>query len=203
MSMTVKEAIQKRYTTRYLNTEKKISDTDIETIIEAGRQAPSGFGTEPWKFIVIDGDTSKLSPAMLNQPVVSTASHMIAIVTYKKELIDANPEIFSDKFKDAGYPQEQIDRTLQMITNFLPDQTLYYREQGMIAATQMVLQATELGIGTVMMGGFDAQAVADVLDVDTSKYQVALMLALGYSTDENPKQRVIRPYESVVEKVTL
>lgn len=203
MPMTVKETINKRYSTRYLNTEKKISDDDIETIIDAGRKAPSGFGTEPWIFIIIDGDTSKLSEAMRNQPVVATASHMIAIVTYKKELIDAQPEVLSEKFKAAGYPQAQIDRTMHMITNFLPDQTAYYREQGMIAATQMVLQATELGIGSLMMGGYNPDAVAEVLGVDTSKYQVALMLALGYSTDTTAKQRVLRPYETVVKKQTL
>lgn len=203
MSMTVKEAVQRRYTTRYLNAEKKISNADIETIIEAGRKAPSGYGTEPWKFIIIDGDTSKLSEAMRNQPVVASASHMIAIITYRKELIDTHPEVLTDKFKNAGYPQEQIDRTLQMISTFLPDQTAYYKEQGMIAATQMVLQATELGIGTVMMGGFNPEAVAEVLGVDTSKYQVALMIALGYSTDTIAKERVLRPYETVVEKQTL
>lgn len=63
---TVKEIINKRYSTRYLNPEKKINSEDIETIIEAGRKAPSGYGTEPWKFLIIDGNTEKLSAAMMN-----------------------------------------------------------------------------------------------------------------------------------------
>lgn len=203
MSMTVKEAINKRYSTRYLDPVKKISNEDIETIIEAGRKAPSGFGTEPWKFIVVDGDTAKLSEATNNQPFVASASHMIAIVTYKKELIDEDPTVLSGKFIAAGFPEEQVNRTLEMITSYIPDQTVYYREQGMIAASQMVLQATELGIGTVIMGGFNPAAAAEVLGVDTTKYQVALLIALGYSTDTEAKQRVLRPYETVVEKVTL
>lgn len=128
---------------------------------------------------------------------------MIAILTYKKEFVESNPEILTDKFKAAGFSEEQINRTLATATNILKDPTSYYREQGFIAATQMVLQATELGIGTVMMGGFNPDAVAEVLNVDTSKYQVALMVALGYSTDTEPKKRVLRPYETVVEKITL
>lgn len=201
--MTVKETINNRYSTRYLDPNKKINSEDIETIIEAGRKAPSGFSTEPWQFFIIDGDTSKLSEATRYQPVVQNASHLIAIVTYKQELILAQPEIFSKKFKASGFPQEQTDKTMYHITTSLPNPTSYYREQGFIAATQMVLQATELGIGTVMLGGFDPLAIAEKLEIDSEKYQVALLIALGYSTDTEKKQRVLRPYEDVVKKVTL
>lgn len=201
--MSVKETINKRYSTRYLDSAKKIQNEDIETIIDAGRKAPSGLATEPWKFIVVDGDTSKLSEAMFHQPVVSCASHIIAILTYKSEYTSKHPEVFVEKYKASGFPQEQIDRTVDRIENQLKNPTQYFREQGFIAATQMVLQATELGVGTVILGGFDPEAVASILNVDTSKYQIALMIALGYSTDTVTKERIIRPYDSVVKKVTL
>ena len=32
--------------------QKKISDEDINYILEAGRKSPSSFGMEPWKFLV-------------------------------------------------------------------------------------------------------------------------------------------------------
>lgn len=203
MTMTVKEAIEKRYSTRYLDPNKKINDKDMELIISAGQKAPSGLATEPWKFVVVNGDTSKLSEAMYHQPVVANASHIVAILTYKSEYTTQHPEIFIEKYKASGFPQEQIVRTMDRIENQLPNPTQYFREQGFIAATQMVLQATELGIGSVIIGGYNPSAVADLLNIDTNKFQVALMVVFGYSTDTETKKRVIRPYETTVEKITF
>lgn len=203
MSMTVKEAIENRYSTRYLDPNKKISNEDIETIVEAGRRAPSGLSTEPWMFYVISGDVTKLQEASFGQAVIGNASHVIALVNYTKEYTDKHPEVFIEKYKRQGYPQEQIDRTVEMIQMFIKDPTQYYREQTMIAGTQMVLQATELSIGSVMVGGYDPEAVAKLLELDTKYYEVSLLIALGYSTDTEKKQRVIRPVEEVVRHITL
>lgn len=203
MTMTVQEAINKRYSTRYLDPNKKIEDGDMEVIISAGQKAPSGLATEPWQFVVVNGETAKLSEAMYHQPVVANASHIIAVLTYKSEYTLAHPEIFTEKYKASGFPQEQVDRTLDRIENHLPNPTQYFREQGFIAATQMVLQATELGIGSVMIGGYDENAVAKLLNIDTNKFQIAIMVVFGYSTDTETKKRVIRPYETTVKKVTF
>lgn len=203
MTMTVKEAIHARYSTRNLDPMKKISHSDIDTIIDAGRKAPSGLATEPWKFIIADGDMEAIHEAMFYQPVVASASHMIAILTYKEEYTNAHPEVFYDKFRASGYPEEQVVRTVETLQNRIPNQTQYFREQGFIAAAQMVLQATELGIGTVILGGFDPAAIAQKLNVDTSKYHVSLMIALGYPIESGKKERIIRPSADTVEKITL
>lgn len=92
--MTVKEAIEKRRSTRYYDTEQKISEVDIETIIEAGRRAPNGFGLEPWKFLVLSGDMSKIKDSTYGQEHIQDASHVVALVNYKQNLVDQKPEVF-------------------------------------------------------------------------------------------------------------
>ena len=43
---------------------KKISDSEFNTILEAGRLSPSSLGLEPWRFLVIQNETlrEKLIP---------------------------------------------------------------------------------------------------------------------------------------------
>ena len=50
---TIQEALNRRYATKAYDTTKKVSDEDLHTILEAMRLAPSSFGLQPWKFIVV------------------------------------------------------------------------------------------------------------------------------------------------------
>jgi nitroreductase len=47
------KALNRRYATGLYDTTKKVSDEDLNTILEAMRLTPSSFGLQPWKFIVV------------------------------------------------------------------------------------------------------------------------------------------------------
>ena len=79
----------------------------------------------------------------------------------------------------------------------------YQRKQIMIAASQMILQTTALGIGSIVISEFLADEVAKIIKIDTTKFQVCLLVAFGYSTDNFPKSRFNRPYDEIVELITL
>ena len=51
--MDVKEAIIRRRSIRKFETDRPVSDADIATIVEAGRQAPSWKNDQPWRFVVV------------------------------------------------------------------------------------------------------------------------------------------------------
>ena len=199
--MTVQEAIEKRYSSRHLDDTKKISDKDIDLILSAGIKAPSGFGTEPWKFFVINGDLTKMQPVCWNQAHVGKSSHFIAFAQLNQSYVTENPEILTDKLKSNGFDDETVGRAMEYLKAGSGDQ--YYREQIMFACSQMVLQATELGIGSVIMGGFDPDGVAKLINLDTKKYKIALTLSLGYSTDVEPRKRKNRDFNEVVSKITI
>ncbi len=78
--MTVKQAVDTRRSTRYYQTDKKISNEDMKIITDAGRKAPNGLALEAWKFIVLNGDFSKIAEATYGQPHIKDASHVVALV---------------------------------------------------------------------------------------------------------------------------
>jgi len=72
-------AIMQRRSIRKYEPES-ISDDDLETILEAGRQAPSGGNSQPWHFVVVRGEELKrrLAEACSGQIWMADAGAIIA-----------------------------------------------------------------------------------------------------------------------------
>lgn len=52
----IKQALEFRYATKAFDSSKKISQENIELLLEAARLAPSSYGFEPWNIIVVQED---------------------------------------------------------------------------------------------------------------------------------------------------
>ncbi len=193
--MNVREAVLARYSTRNYVVNAPVSHDKIELILEAGMFAPNGLALEPWKFEVLTGDMNKLKEATYGQQHIQDASFVIALVNYKKELIVDQPEIMADKWKKSGLTEQQISDYLGYAERL---GTQYCREQLMFAASQMVLQAVELELGSVVVGGYDADKMAEILSLDTNYYEVGLLISFGVNADSGSKQRIRRNKEEVI-----
>ncbi len=198
--MTVQDAINTRYSTRNYVANAPVEREKMDKILDAGRLAPNGLALEAWKFYLIEGDMSKMQEVAFGQPHMGNASFAIALVNYKHEYVKSNPEIITEKLEKSRLRQDQIDMYMINLDN---KGTQYYREQLMFAATQMCLQATELELGSVIVGGFDPLKAASILGIDTDKYEVGLLISFGVNADEEPKKRIRREREDVVEYIKL
>ena len=150
----------------------------IEKCIEAAYLAPSACNAQPWKFIVIDDEQLKnriaketYDPVISFNHFVPQAPVIIAIVIEKSPIV---PRV-GGKIKKKPY---------------------YLMDIG-IAAEHICLQATELGLGTCMLGWFNEKAVKKLLNVPTSR-SIALLISLGYAVDDYPLRKKIRKPIEVV-----
>src|ERR1043165_9406994 len=86
---TILEQLNWRYATKTYDKTKKVSDEDCETLEAALLLAPSSFGIQPYKFIVITDPElrEKLKPAAWGQSQITDASHLV-VVAHKKTLTD-------------------------------------------------------------------------------------------------------------------
>ncbi|HLC77717.1 MAG TPA: nitroreductase family protein, partial [Candidatus Nanoarchaeia archaeon] len=75
------KALNWRYATKSFDQSKKVSENDLNEILEAIRLAPSSFGLQPWKFIVVENPElrKKIREVAFNQPKVTEASHLIVL----------------------------------------------------------------------------------------------------------------------------
>lgn len=67
-----------------------------------------------------------------------------------------------------------------------------------IAAEHFCLQATELGLGTCMLGWFDESGIKKLLQIPKNK-SLALLITLGYPPEAyRQRQKIRKNFEEVV-----
>jgi nitroreductase len=201
------EALTWRRPTRAFDTAKKVSDTDLKTILESAQLSPSSYGLEPWKFFVVtDMEVrKKLRAAGYDQPKITDASHLIVLAhrtdgeTVVSELL-ARQAAMQNKTKDdlAGFKQMLDGALSHKEAGVVRDN--WFKAQTYIALGAMITSASLLEIDNGPMEGFDTNAVNDILGLSSKNLSAATMLTLGYrdaSDQQTPKVR--RDYADVVE----
>ena len=208
MEKTFVEAMDFRHACKIFDETKKINDEELTYILEAGRKAPSSFGMEPWKFLVITNKElkEKLKPVCWDQAQITTCSHLVVVLA----AIDAvRPEsgIVERKFKRREMPQEKVDMYLNLYANHLKqtlssDENIYAwtAKQTVFAIQNMMMAAAIKGIDSCPIEGFEKEKVEEILKIDTRKYQLSTIIPFGYRI--NPQSSQLRePLENVVEYI--
>ena len=57
--MDILELMRTRYTTKHYDPNRRVSDADMETLLEVLRLSPSSTNIQPWKFYVVDTPEAK------------------------------------------------------------------------------------------------------------------------------------------------
>ena len=195
-----------RHACKVFDESKKISDEDIKYILEIGRKSPSSFGMEAWKFLVITNEElkAKLRPACWDQAQITSCSHLVVILA---GIDSVKPEsgLPLKRFSRREMPQEKLDFYLDLYASHLEqtlssDENIYAwtSKQTYIAAANMMSGAAFIGVDSCPIEGFDKGQVEEILELDTAKYQLSLVLPFGYRIDEQSSQQRL-DFNEVVE----
>ena len=106
-----------RYATKKFDATKKVSEEDLETLIEATRLSASSYGLQPYHILVISNQETKeqLKPASWNQSQITDASHIIVFANatdFGEELVDDYVAIKHGR-KNASYPHPDVQDVLE------------------------------------------------------------------------------------------
>jgi len=206
MEKTFEEAMAFRHACKVFDESKTISDEDIRYILEAGRKSPSSFGMEAWKFLVITNEElkAKLRPACWDQVQITSCSHLVVVLA---GIDSVKPEsgLPEARFKRRDMPQENLDFYLDLYAKHL-EETLssdenilaWTAKQTAIAAGNMMTAAAVKGVDSCPIEGFDKNAVESILELDTKKYQLSMLIPFGYRINEQSTQLRL-DFDEVVE----
>jgi nitroreductase len=179
-----------------------VHDEDLKHILEAGRNAPSGYNLQPWRFVIVRDAAQRkaLRGAAFGQPKVEDAPVVIVAVAALKAWQQGDLDKVLELSAKHGYTQEQIEGVRTGVTGALsgqpgdicgwgPDWAVWGNRQVMIAFTHMMLMAETLGYDTAPMEGFLESQVKQVLGIpaDNSQYLVVAMLAVGHKKGDHKK----------------
>ena len=206
MNNTFEDAMNFRHACKVFDDTKKITDEDLNYILEAGRKSPSSFGMEPWKFLVITNEElkAKIRPACWNQIQVTSCSHLILVLA-AIDAVKPEFEVVERKFRRRTMPQEKLDMYLGLYASHLEktlstDDNVYSwtSKQTYLAAANMMTAAAVKGIDSCPIEGFEKEKVEKILDLDTSKYQLSVVVPFGFRLNEQSTQ-LREKLEDVVE----
>ena len=200
------DAMKFRHACKVFDDTKKIKSEDLDFILEVGRISPSSFGMEPWKFLVIQNDEvkAKIRPFCWDQQQITTCSDLV-IVLARIQDVKVESGIPQKRFGRREMPQEKQDFYINLYANHLKD-TLdtdehiyaWTARQTYLAAANMMTAAGSIGIDSCPIEGFEKDNLEKALDLDTTKYQVAMVLPFGYRLNEQSSQQRL-PSEEVIE----
>jgi len=198
-----------RHACKIFDESKKISDEDMHYILEVGRKSPSSFGMEAWKFLVITNDElrEKLKPLCWNQPQITTCSHLVVVLAGIKTL-KVESGVVRSQLMRRSMPEDKLDSFIELYASHLgdvlnDDDKIYQwsARQTYIASANMMSAAAFIGIDSCPIEGFEKERVEKVLELDTNKFQVAMMLPFGYRINDQSEQ-LRSDFQSVVEFIS-
>jgi len=146
----------------------------LQQCLESARLSPSANNGQPWKFVVVDDpdlkeQIAKSATGLGMNKFTHEAPVLVAVILEKMKLVSFLGSVIQDK----EYPLLDIG----------------------IAVNQFCLQATDLGLGTCIIGWFDEKAIKKVLHVDNNK-RIPLLISVGY-TDAPIRTKIRKPIEKM------
>ncbi|XKG51330.1 NAD(P)H-dependent oxidoreductase [Malaciobacter canalis] len=202
------KAMDFRHACKVFDDTKKIPEEDLKFILEVARKSPSSFGMEPWKFLVVQNQElkEKIRPTCWNQVQITSCSDLV-IVLAKIEDVKVESGVPEKRFGRRPMPQEKKDFYINLYANHLKDtlssdKNIYEwtARQTYIAVGNMMTAAAAIGVDSCPIEGFEKDKLEKILELDTTKYQVAMVLPFGYRLNEQSDQLRLS-FDEVVEFV--
>lgn len=199
--MEFSDTIQQRQSVKSYQTDKVISDSELDGLMQEVVLSPSSFNLQHWKFVAIKSNYTKykIKEAAWGQEHVESCSFLIAVCGKLNAFEDA-PVIYQDVDPSIK------NKVLPMIKNFYENKEQLQRDEAIrsasLAAMTLMFGAVNRGWDTCPLIGFDPKAVSNILELDESHIPV-MLLTLGYRKEDPRPRSPRRPIAEVVKIDTL
>ncbi|WP_291967145.1 NAD(P)H-dependent oxidoreductase [Maribacter sp.] len=192
---TILDNLNWRYATKKFDSTKKLSNENLNTLLEAARLTASSYGLQPYHIYVIENEEirTRLRKVSYDQPQITDASHLIVL---------ANKPTFNDTFIDdyienimvvRGLSKDDLkefSQTMKSTLLDLPDaqKGAWTSNQAYIVLGNLMTVAANMQIDACPMEGFDNEQYNEILGLSDIGLNAAVVLAVGYRSKEDETQ---------------
>lgn len=206
--MSFLENLHKRYATKAMNG-KTVPEEKINNILEAIRLAPTSSGLQPFEVLVITNPDVKaeIKPVAWNQPQITDCSHLLVFAAWDAYTEDRINYMFDLTNEVRGFKNEGWENYRQQLLATYPKQDAevsfnHAAKQAYIALMAGIAQATEEGVDSTPMEGFDPAKVDEILGLKEKGLRSCVLLPVGYRDAENDwlvnLEKVRKPMDKLV-----
>ena len=199
--MNVIDHYRWRYATKTFDVTKKISNTNIDLIKESIVLAPTSYGLQLFKVIIVENQEIKdeLKKASYNQSQISDASHIFVFCSCTKIVESDIDNYIENKSITQNKPIIEING----YGNFLKDTLLkkdnkkiltWTTNQVYIALSHLLTFCPSIGVDSCPIEGFETYKYKEILNLKNRNLKPTVVAAVGYrsNTDLSQFEKKIR-----------
>ena len=187
-SGTLLDALNWRYATKKFDPAKKIPADTWATLEQALVLAPSSFGLQPWKFVVVQDAATrqKLSAASFGQTQPLECSHFVVFTVRKNLGVDHVGRFIDRMVEVRGGTKEALKGYHDIMTGSLEKARVggyvdaWQSHQVYIALGQFLASAALLGVDACPMEGIEPPKYDEILGLAAQGCTALCAAAAGY-----------------------
>lgn len=191
-SIELLQSLNWRYATKVFDKERKLDDTQIETLLESLRLSPSSFWLQWRWFVVVESSElrQKLLPYARNQTQVVDASHLLILCRRTDVNTDFVQRYFDDMASTRNIDISSLEWYKNMILWFLEgkseeDLKIWLTKQTYIAQWFLLSACAMLGIDACPMEWFDSIKFDEILELSKLNLASCVIVPVWYRSIED------------------
>ena len=197
--------LSRRYAVKAYDSSVRITDSQLDTLLEAGRLSPSSYGLQPYKIIAVTDPVlrEKLMEASYGQRPVADSSVLLVLARYS-----GFPEGFVDDYvrnisQTRGIEEEKLAGMRKTIENTISNLTpegrdAWNKNQTYILLGTLLSAAAAMGLDATPMEGFEPEKYDELLGLKDKGLKSTVIMAVGRHSDADRYfglKKVRRPME--------
>lgn len=205
------EQLRWRYSTKRFDPARAIAKDVWDALEQALVLAPSSFGLQPWKFLVVEDAQLRTELRLLswNQPQITDAQKLVVFLGQRSTTVADVDRFLQRQCEVRGTTMESLAGYRRVIADFVEkgwaarDHAAWNARQVYIALGQFLTAAAMLGVDTCALEGVDTVAYDRLLGLDATRFTTLCVVAAGYRAagDRNAGAAKVRyPMSDVVER---
>ncbi|MDO5510052.1 MAG: NAD(P)H-dependent oxidoreductase [Weeksellaceae bacterium] len=184
-----------RYAAKRFDSKKKLSQQQMDYLLQAIHLAPTSLGLEAYKILVIS-DKEKLEALgniTFNQKQIPTCSHLL-IFCHRTDISEQSIRKHVHYMEEVrGLEKGKLERYRESSTQFAMGMSEERREHWLENQVYIILGAAitacaYMGIDSCPMEGFNAALLDEHLGLAEKSLHSVVMLPVGYRTPEDALQ---------------
>jgi nitroreductase len=207
-TMNISESLQWRYATKKFDIEKKLTDEQVIKLIEAANLAPSSYGLQPFRMVVVSNPDvkEKLKDAAYGQNQVTDASHLV-IFSVRNNFSTIDVENYVQSMVDIRKitpesVEEYKESMMSSVRKKTPEDLFHWSARQAYISLGFLLVAAATGkIDACPMEGFDKTAFDRILGLSDMGLSSMVMAAVGYRANDDKYQKLAKVRKPLDEMV--
>ncbi len=203
------ESLKWRYATKKFDPQRKVSPEDLSAIMEAVQLAPSSYGLQLYKVLVVENKAlrEKLRKVSWDQSQITDASHVLVFCNYVTvndghvdtylQQIAKTQQVSLDDLGGAGIFMKQKINEMTYA-----QQVQWTARQTYLALGNLLTACATMRIDACPMEGFEPEAYNELLGLTAQGLNAQVVAPIGYrAVDDHTQHRakVRKPIQQLFE----